>query len=48
MKTFKGKAISKGGAEGMQAIAMKTKKNDLYGTKGNRKETFQKKQHIFS
>ena len=26
MKTFKGKAISKGGAEGMQAIAMKTKK----------------------
>ncbi len=28
MKTFKGKAISKGGAEGMQALAMKTKKGE--------------------
>ena len=25
MKTFKGKAVSKGGAEGMQALAMRTK-----------------------
>ena len=28
MKTFKGKAVSKGGAEGMQALAMQTKKGE--------------------
>ena len=28
MKTFKGQAVSKGGAEGMQALAMKTKNGE--------------------